>query len=57
MGVFYYKSSKIIFYSHLLSIFVILVGVVIMLIFGKKIPKFLFLLWNFYGIIVCKKTW
>ena len=61
-GVFYYKSNKTLYYSHLFSLFVILVGIVIHLIFGRDIPKFLFLLWEFYilyfyGIIVCKKLW
>ena len=61
-GVFYYKENKILFYSHLFSIFVIFIGIVIFLIFGKDLPKFLFLLWEFYilyfyGIIVCKKLW
>ena len=61
-GVFYYKSNKTLFYAHLFSIFVILVGVVIFVIFGKDIPKFLFTLWEFYilyfyGIVVCKKLW
>ena len=61
-GVFYYKSHKILFYSHLFSVFVILIGIVIMFIFGKEIPKILFLLWKFYilyfyGIVVCKKLW
>lgn len=61
-GVFYYKGNKALFYSHLFSIFVIIVGLIMTLIFGKDIPKFLFLLWNFYilyfyGIIVCKKMW
>ena len=62
VGVFYYKSNKILYYSHFFSILVILVGIVIYLIFGKNIPKILFLLWEFYilyfyGIIVCKKLW
>jgi hypothetical protein len=61
-GIFYYKRNKIVFYCYLFSIFVILVGIIITLIFGKNIPKFLFLLWEFYilyfyGIIVCKKMW
>ena len=61
-GVFYYKRNKSLLYIHLFSIFVILVGIIITLIFGKDIPKFLFLLWEFYilyfyGIIVCKKIW
>jgi hypothetical protein len=61
-GVFYYKGNKTLFYSHLFSIFVILVGVIITLIFGKDIPKILFLLWEFYilyfyGIVVCKNLW
>jgi len=62
IGVFYYKSNKKLFYSHLFSIFVILVGIVITLIFGKDIPKILFLFWEFYilyfyGIVVCKQLW
>jgi len=61
-GVFYYKSNKALFYMHLFSIFVILVGIVVYLIFDKDIPKFLFMLWEFYilyfyGIAVCKKMW
>ena len=61
-GIFYYKNNKMLFYSHLISIFVILLGIIITLIFGKNIPKFLFLLWEFYilyfyGIVVCKKLW
>ena len=61
-GTFYYKNNKILFYSHLFSVFVILAGVVITLILGKDIPKILFLLWEFYilyfyGVIVCKKSW
>ena len=61
-GVFYYKSNKTLFYIHLFSSFVILAGIVITLIFGKDIPKMLFLLWEFYilyfyGIVVCKKLW
>jgi hypothetical protein len=61
-GFFYYKSNKTLCYAHLFSIFVILVGVVIFVIFGKDIPKFLFTLWEFYilyfyGIVVCKKLW
>jgi len=61
-GIFYYKSNKMLFYRHLFSIVVILVAIVITLIFGKDIPKILFLLWEFYilyfyGIVVCKKMW
>jgi tRNA (cmo5U34)-methyltransferase len=42
--------------------FLILVGAVIILIFGKDMPKILFTLWEFYilyfyGIVVCKKLW
>ena len=62
IGVFYYKSNKTLFYSYLFSIFIILVGVVITLIFGKDIPKILFLFWEFYillfyGIVVCQQLW
>ena len=61
-GSFFYKRNKIMFFAHLLSLFVIFIGIVILLIFGKDIPKFLFLLWEFYilyfyGIVVCKKLW
>ena len=61
-GIFYYKNNKMVFYSHLFSGFVILIGIMITLIFGKNIPKILFLLWEFYilyfyGIVVCKKLW
>jgi hypothetical protein len=61
-GTFYYKNNKTLFYAHLFSTLVILVGIVIFMIFGKDIPKFLFMLWEFYilyfyGIIVCKKMW
>ena len=61
-GIFYYKGAKRLFYTHLFSMFVILVGVIITLIFGKDIPKYLFLLWEFYilyfyGFIVCRGLW
>jgi hypothetical protein len=60
VGLFYYKNNKVLFRSHLFSIIVISVGVIITLIFGKDIPKILFLLWEFYifffyGIIICKR--
>ena len=62
VGVFYYKGNKTLFYSHLFSIFIISAGIIITLIFGKDIPKILFLFWEFYilyfyGIVVCKKLW
>ena len=62
VGVFYYKEIKMLFYSHLFSIFLIMIALALTLTFGKNIPKFLFLLWEFYilyfyGIIVCKKMW
>ena len=61
-GIFHYKNKRTLFYAHFFSIFVILVGVVIFLIFEKDIPKFLFMLWEFYilyfyGVVVCKKLW
>ncbi len=61
-GVFYYKNDKKLFYAHVFSIFLILFGAIITLIFGKDIPKYLFLLWEFYilyfyGFIVCRKLW
>ena len=61
-GLVYYRSNKMLFYSHLFSTIVILVAIIITLIFGKDIPKILFLLWEFYilyfyGMVVCKKIW
>jgi hypothetical protein len=61
-GTFYYKGNKTVFIAHLISIFVIVVGIAVSLIFGKDIPKILFLLWEFYilyfyGMVVCKKLW
>ena len=61
-GVFYYRNDKTLFYSHLFSVFVILTGAILTLILGSDIPKFLFLLWEFYilyfyGAVVCKKLW
>ena len=61
-GIFYYKGNKALFYCHLFSVFVILVGIISTLIFRQDIPKFLFMLWEFYilyfyGIVVCKKLW
>jgi hypothetical protein len=62
VGVFYYKNNKTLFFSHIFSVIVILVGIVIFFIFGEEIPKILFLLWEFYilyfyGVVVCKKLW
>jgi hypothetical protein len=62
IGIFYYNGNKRLFFAHLFSLFVILAGVVITLIFGKDIPTYLFLLWEFYilyfyGFIVCRKLW
>ena len=61
-GVFYYKSNKILFYSHLFSVFIIITAIILTLIFGEDIPKILFTFWvfyilYFYGIVVCKKLW
>ena len=61
IGIFYYKSDKNLFISHILSIFVILIGIIMTLIFGKDMPKMLFLLWEFYilyfyGIMVIKNV-
>ena len=61
-GIFYYQRNKTLFYSHLFSFFVVLAGIIITLLFGKEIPKFLFLLWEFYilyfyGVAVCTKWW
>jgi hypothetical protein len=62
IGTFFYRRNKTLFYSHLFSLSAILIAVVIHLIYGRDIPKFLFLIWEFYilyfyGIIVCKKLW
>ena len=61
-GIFYYKEIKTLFCSHLFSLFLILVAIIITLIFRQDIPKFLFMLLEFYilyfyGIVVCKKLW
>ena len=62
VGIFYYKEIKILFYSHLFSLLLIMIALALTLIYGENIPKFLFLLWEFYilyfyGIIICKKMW
>ena len=62
IGIFYYKNNKSLFYSHLISVFVILIGVIIILVFGEDMPKWLFVFWEFYilyfyGVIVVKKMW
>ena len=62
VGVCYYRKNKVLFYTHLLSVFVIFIGIVVTLTFGKDMPKILFTLWEFYilyfyGIIVCRKLW
>jgi len=61
-GVYYYFKNKCLFYMHLLSVFVIIVGVIITLIYGENLPKILFTLWEFYilyfyGIVICRKLW
>ena len=61
-GIFYYKKNKLLFCSHLFSVLIILIGIVIMIIFGKDIPKWLFMLWEFYilyfyGVVVVRKIW
>ena len=61
-GIFYYKRNKTLYYAHLFSVFVILVGIIIYLIFAKDLPKILFTFWEFYilyfyGIVVCRKLW
>ena len=62
VGVCYYRKNKVLLYTHLLSVFVIFIGIVVTLTFGKDMPKILFTLWEFYilyfyGIIVCRKSW
>ena len=62
VGILYFRKNKILLYTHLFSFFVILVGVVVTLTFGKNMPKILFLLWEFYilyfyGVAICKKWW
>jgi hypothetical protein len=61
-GIFYYKKHKTLFYCHLLSVLTIIIGIIITLIYGKEMPKILFLLWEFYilyfySIVVIKKLW
>ena len=61
-GLFYYKNNKYLFYGHLLSLSVICVAIVIMIIFGKDMPKWLVMLWEFYilyfyGLAVARKWW
>ena len=61
-GVFYYFKNKILFYTHLLSVLIIIIGVIVSLTLGENMPKILFLLWEFYilyfySIIVCRKLW
>jgi hypothetical protein len=61
-GVYYFKNNKTLFYSHLFSILLIIVGIIILLMVGRNIPKILFLFWEFYilyfyGIFVCKQLW
>ena len=62
IGIFYYRSNKMLFYCHLVSFFMIIVAIILTLIFMENIPKILVLLWEFYilyfyGVIVCKKMW
>ena len=61
-GLFYYKNNKPLFYGYLISVLVICVAIVIMIIFGKDMPKWLFMLWEFYilyfyGLAVARKWW
>jgi hypothetical protein len=61
-GLFYYKNNKLLFFWHLISLLVICIGIVIMIIFGKDIPKWLFTFWEFYilyfyGLVVARKWW
>ena len=61
-GLFYYKNNKSRFYTHIISLLVICVAIVIMIIFGKDMPKWLFTLWvfyilYFYGLAVAGKWW
>ncbi|GHV43209.1 hypothetical protein FACS1894180_1610 [Bacteroidia bacterium] len=61
-GIIYYKNAKMLFYSHLFSVIVIVAGIIITLIYGHEIPKLLFTAWEFYifyfyGYIVVKKLW
>ncbi|MCL2597264.1 MAG: hypothetical protein FWD66_06345 [Paludibacter sp.] len=62
VGIFYYKKHKMLFISHLFSIFIICIGIIITIIFGKDMPKWLFVIWEFYilyfyGTISIKKMW
>ena len=62
IGLFYYRNNKSLYYSHLVSMLIICVAIVITIIYSKDIPKLLFTLWEFYilyfyGYVVSKKLW
>jgi len=61
-GLFYYKSQKSLFISHLISLLIICIGIIVTIIYGKDMPKWLFMLWEFYilyfyGFAVARKWW
>jgi hypothetical protein len=61
-GVFYYRNHKMLFYSHLFSVLIIIISIIITLIYGHNIPKILFTLWEFYilyfyGVMVVRRLW
>ena len=61
-GIYYYRKHKALFFSHLFSFLIILLAIIIIIIFGKLLPKYLFVFWEFYilyfyGIITIKKMW
>ena len=61
-GLFYYKNNKSLYYSHLVSILMICVAIVITIIYSRDVPKWLFTLWEFYilffyGYVVTRKLW
>jgi hypothetical protein len=61
-GLFYYKCNQSLYYSHLVSMLIICVGIAITIIYSSDIPKWLFTLWEFYilffyGYVVSRKLW
>ena len=61
-GLFFYRNNKSLYYSHLVSMLMICVAIVITIIYSRDIPKGLFTFWEFYilffyGCIVSRKLW
>jgi hypothetical protein len=61
-GTIYYRKNKTLFYSHLFSILIIIMSIIIILIYNKNVPKLLFTIYEFYifyfyFITIIKKWW